>query len=59
MSDHAQRCDSCDRMRYDVERVALLVAGFLSAERDLCKPCLGRALDYFLALTDRQIRIVR
>jgi hypothetical protein len=52
MSDHAQRCDSCERMLYNVERVALLVEGQLRVERELCAPCRGRAIDLFVALRD-------
>lgn len=52
MSAEAKRCDGCHRMTYGVERVALLVAMQLRAERDLCAACRTNALDGFLQAQD-------
>lgn len=49
---HAERCDGCKRMRYDVERVGLLVEGQMRAERELCSPCRVAAIDGFLVAHD-------
>lgn len=48
----ATRCHGCERMRYDVERVALLVEGQPRAERDLCAACRTNAIDGFLVARD-------
>lgn len=52
MSAQATRCDGCERMRYDTERVGLLVAGQIRAERDLCAACRSVAIDVFLLACD-------
>lgn len=41
------KCESCGRILYTVRSVALLVAGTLSAQRNLCIACRTAAVDAF------------
>lgn len=44
----AKRCDGCERLEYTVRPYALIVAGKVAVERDLCRACGGEAKDAFM-----------
>jgi hypothetical protein len=48
----ARRCSGCERMTYDCQSVALLVAGELRVQRDLCAACRCNAIDGFTVAKD-------
>lgn len=57
--EKAEQCDCCRRLRYDVEKVALLVEGQVRVERDLCAACRMDAIDTFITETMHDSSVVR